>query len=99
MPNKSICYVSGPMEGDPAYFEKFTKAEEHCSNLFDEVFTPIKTQTIMPNETYAKYLLVDMQLLTSATDIYMLRGWEASRGARAEHAFAFAIGLNIHYQN
>ncbi len=33
-----------------------------------------------------------------ATDIYMLRGWERSSGAKAEHALAVALGINIHYQ-
>lgn len=33
-----------------------------------------------------------------ATHILMLKGWEKSLGARAEHATAVALGLNIIYQ-
>jgi hypothetical protein len=32
------------------------------------------------------------------THMYMLKGWEKSNGARAEHALAVALGLEIIYQ-
>ena len=34
----------------------------------------------------------------NATHIYMLKGWEKSRGAMAEHATAVALGLEIMYE-
>jgi len=33
-----------------------------------------------------------------ATSIYMLKGWERSNGAKAEHALAVALGLEIIYE-
>ena len=36
--------------------------------------------------------------LSGCDAIYMLRGWENSKGARAEHAVAVWIGLEIIYQ-
>lgn len=33
-----------------------------------------------------------------ATTIHMLRGWENSKGAKAEWALAHALGLDIRYQ-
>lgn len=36
-------------------------------------------------------------IAAEATDIHMLSGWERSNGARAEHALAVALGLDIHY--
>ena len=38
-------------------------------------------------------------IATNATHIYMLKGWERSKGANAEHALAVALGLEIIYQN
>lgn len=32
------------------------------------------------------------------TDIFMLSGWEDSKGAKAEHTTALALGLKIHYE-
>ena len=41
----------------------------------------------------------DMVYITDHADaIYMLKGWEASSGARAEWALANALGLTIYYQ-
>lgn len=44
-------------------------------------------------------LAADMQWIALHADaLYMLHGWEASAGARAEHALASALGLKIYYQ-
>jgi hypothetical protein len=37
-------------------------------------------------------------LCEQCTAIYMLTGWESSRGARAELATAIALGIDIHYE-
>lgn len=34
----------------------------------------------------------------NATHIFMLKGWENSKGARAEHALAHALGLEFMYK-
>lgn len=42
----------------------------------------------------------DMQWIALNADaLYMLTGWEASKGARAEWALAQALGLTIFYQS
>lgn len=40
-----------------------------------------------------------LNTLLQCTHIYMLRGWENSKGATAEHAVAKWIGLEIIYQD
>ena len=40
--------------------------------------------------------LLDLDFLTDA--IYMLKGWENSKGAKVEHALAEYLGLKIIYQ-
>lgn len=41
----------------------------------------------------------DLEWICSFADaIYMLRGWENSKGARAEHAVAVALGIKVVYQ-
>lgn len=37
-------------------------------------------------------------LCRDATHIYMLKGWEQSKGATAEWALANALGLEVYYQ-
>jgi hypothetical protein len=46
-----------------------------------------------------KALEADTKFICSKADaIYMLKGWEYSAGAHAEHALAKALGLEILYQ-
>lgn len=46
-----------------------------------------------------KALGVDLAWICKhATHIYMLKGWEKSKGATAEHATAVALGLTILYE-
>ena len=39
-----------------------------------------------------------MIAITECTHIYMLKGWEHSTGARAEHALAVCLGLEVIYE-
>lgn len=38
-------------------------------------------------------------IAAEATHMFMLKGWENSRGAKAEHALAVALDLTIIYEN
>ena len=49
-------------------------------------------------EECKKFFLRDMQAIASCDAIYMLKGWEKSIGARAEHAAAVWLQLDIFYQ-
>lgn len=45
-------------------------------------------------------LAVDLSWICDYADaIYMLKGWENSKGARAEHALAVALDLKILYES
>lgn len=37
-------------------------------------------------------------ICNTATHMFMLKGWETSSGARAEHALAVALGLEVWYE-
>jgi len=54
----------------------------------------------IPNAPELRQMLGDdlSWIAKNATDIYMLKGWENSRGAGAEWALARALGLRFHYQ-
>ena len=54
----------------------------------------------IPNAPELRRMLGDdlAWIAKNATDIYMLKGWENSRGAGAEWALARALGLRFHYQ-
>lgn len=58
-----------------------------------------KTWNIPDAPSLRKMLGDDLAwIAANATGIFMLRNWEKSQGARAEHALACALGIQIHYQ-
>ena len=97
-------YIAGPMTGiEDLNRAEFEKAEGvlHGRKCFETVWNPSQIAVYYGwNEktnlcTIASTLL---QVLTRCTHIYMLRGWQDSKGATAEHAVAKWIGLEIIYQ-
>lgn len=48
--------------------------------------------------TYEEYMYIDINLIDLCDAIYMLRGWEMSRGANREYGYASGLGKTIMYQ-
>ena len=106
-------YVAGPMTGRKEFnFPAFFAAEERLRRLGWIVFNPAKhdqesgidvTGTTgnpaeIPAFSLREALAWDMSRICEADAIYMLHGWEHSSGARAEHALANALKLQIIYE-
>lgn len=52
-----------------------------------------------PDRSYESYLIQDLILIfENKPDLYMLKDWEQSRGARLEHELALQLNLNISYE-
>jgi len=45
--------------------------------------------------TEADYMAIGVTMLQRAEAIYLLTGWQFSAGARAEHALALKLGLEV----
>lgn len=98
-------YIAGPMTGKPdlnrAEFDRAEKFIDESSEYDSISFNPHQIARMLgwtektPLSTIASTLLLD---LASCDAIYMLRGWQDSKGATAEHAVAKWIGLEIIYQ-
>ena len=98
-------YIAGPIKGMPdlnrAEFRKAVDSIWETSKETAIGFNPHQVADMLgwdertPMNTIASVLLGD---LVDCDAIYMLRGWENSKGARAEHAVAVWIGLKIMYQ-
>jgi hypothetical protein len=61
---------------------------------------PVRITKPMPQgTTYEECMRVCMVLVGMCDAIYMLDNWEDSPGAKAEKAYAEALGLNIMYES
>ena len=93
-------YISGPMTGDPDYKQKFADADMDLKAKGYDVVNPSRTAATLPGSmTYDEIMRVDLLLLELCDEIYMLKGWKESHGARIEHDTARRHGIRIRYQD
>lgn len=103
-------YVAGPMSGIPQ--DNIPAFEEAGNWLEDKGFDALLPHTIDPHQhagpcpkgpkgesqhTAPCHLRTDIQEMLSCDGIVLLRGWEASQGARLEMSVASACGLDVSF--
>lgn len=91
-------YLSGPITGVENYKENFAAAErearERLSDWEPEIFNP--ANIILPKDaTHEDYMKICMQKLADCDTIYMLNGWQNSRGACREYGYALGARMAI----
>ena len=83
-------YLSGPITGVPDFKEKFEAAEAEVKE---------KTQdweaVIVTHEDYMKVCIFE---LSKCDTIYMMNGWQNSRGACREYGYACGADMMILHQ-
>lgn len=86
-------YIAGPMTGLP----HFNRAAflQAALNLSFEKHVPLNPAILPDGLTEADYMAVGITMLQRADAIYLLTGWQFSAGARAEHALALKLGLEV----
>lgn len=93
-------YISGPISNpDPELLERniraFTVAEKVLEKRGHRVCNP--TDHCKPSWTWEKCMRVDLAHLLTCDSIYLLDGWEHSRGARIEHDLAVALSMPVYH--
>ena len=91
-------YISGPITGDPNYKEKFDKAETSLNNNYD-VVNPTKVVPFDENKTWSDYMREDIKVLLECNAIYMMKGWQKSKGATLEFIIAKHLDMTIIYED
>ena len=104
---KDVVYIAGPMQGYPRYnFDAFYDAEKKLKDAGYGVVNPARVDEERGFDPDDKKPLSglflwmarrrDIGLINDhATHIYMLPGWEKSKGAIAEYHFANWTGLKL----
>lgn len=100
IPTPRRWYVSGPMA-------VFGNDQEYLTQLFTDVAHQIRhwgMESITPLEDglswdapYVDHLLADLRNLNECQGVYLLPGWEFSRGCRIEVEWARRFGIPIYF--
>ena len=99
-----MIYISGPISGTGDYLERFDQAEyEINKNLnlrYDHIINPANVLDQLPiyELDYSDVMKLCLDLLSMCDSIYMLHGWERSKGAKLEYQYAVTNDYKIFFQ-
>lgn len=104
--------ISGTNDADKRFSEakEYLLYEMGCFEVFPqfpdgpfdscEVVNPIEiTKHLPPHTKWATYMEILIPILKTCDAVYMLQGWERSKGAQIEKLFAEACGMDIGYED
>nr|DAF05479.1 MAG TPA: deoxyribosyltransferase [Caudoviricetes sp.] len=91
-------YISGAISDNPDYKQQFAAAEEYLQDKGWETINPAKISAVLPPLSYSAYMQLSLALLSEASALYLLSGWETSSGAVTEKRAAESLGVAVIYQ-
>ena len=94
-----LVYISGKITGKENYKDDFLKAECWLRLNDYKVVNPSRLIDIFPSLDYAQLMAIDYKLIDMCDAIFMLDGWQRSKGAVAELSYAKALGKKVLYQD
>lgn len=90
-------YISGAITGTTDYMRRFRIAEMIFEERGLDVVNPAKLCSSLPTDfRHEEYMKVCLAALDSCDAIYMLTGYENSKGAMIELGYAKGKGLKIY---
>ncbi len=92
-------YISGPITGCSNYHDKFEAAQKGLESQGLDVVNPANLDKIMPpSATHSEFMKICIPLLELCDCIYMLEGWQESKGAQIEFEYAYEHRLAITFE-
>lgn len=87
-------YIAGAISNNNMYLTQFENAETYLQSLGYTPLNPVKHIGF----DYKDYIDMGLAELSKCDVIYLLKGWENSKGARLEKQYAETVGLEITYE-
>lgn len=94
-------YISGKVTDNPDHFEQFNKAYAYLVDKYPDaqIFNPVDIMCVFPDGlSYEEIMGFCMYILSKCGAIYMLKGWEDSKGANREYNYALGTDMVIMYE-
>jgi nucleoside 2-deoxyribosyltransferase len=91
-------YISGRITVNPNYKEEFDNAEKWLKERDITPINPCKVNAICETLSYEEFMKIDYALIDLCDGLFMLKGWQESKGALSEMCYAKSLGKKIHYQ-
>lgn len=91
-------YISGRITGLPydQVERVFDTAQAYLEAQGFEVLNPTKNG-LDPSASWEEHMAADLTMLFSADGIYMLPGWQESKGAKVEYYVAHALEMPVYF--
>ena len=84
-------YISGAITNVPHFKIHFDEAEKQLKEEHPKAEVINPTMIVLPETcTHEDYMKIDLMLLDLADAIYMLKGWDKSKGSCMEYGYAMA---------
>ena len=100
--DKLLIYIAGPITGIEDFKERFERAKVEVARLGFEPVSPVDIckpfEDTGKEEIWLACMKLDIPALLNCHGIYLLRGWENSRGARLEKLIADGLDMLVLYQ-
>jgi DNA-binding XRE family transcriptional regulator len=91
-------YISGAITNNPNYKEDFERAEDYLQREYPsaEIINPALVNSFLPKSTtHEEYMRMSFCMLDMCDTIFMIRGWEDSKGANQEYRYALLNNKTI----
>ena len=93
-----MIYISGGITGIKDYMMRFEQAEKMLQKQGRDVCNPARLNASHKGQSWEWYMRRCLKWLCDCDSVYMLNGWEESRGSRIEHTLAQVLRLKIIYE-
>nr|DAQ61474.1 MAG TPA: protein of unknown function (DUF4406) [Caudoviricetes sp.] len=92
-------YISGKISGTDLIEtrKRFAAVAKAMKRIGVEPVNPLENG-LSEHDTWEAHIIKDIADLLHCNAIYMLQGWQESKGARIEHYIATEIGIPIMYE-